>query len=525
MYGLDEAQAIEKIKQIETKIRDSILAETTTIRTKNTITIVSQYPIRHIQIVLRLYKSVSEILTGFDVDCSCVAYDGQQVWASPRALAAFMTQVNTIDLTRRSPSYENRLSKYSHRGFEVYWPTIDRNCIDPTIFERSFSRVQGLGRLLVLEKLPHPDDRDRYLAKRRAERGRPPLPWNTRFRHQLPGNVKDAQPDDIAEWVEEDEVSNYHTVTIPYGPKYYAKKIEKLLFTKDLLLNAEWNKPKDRETALHRHPAFFGSVDDVLHDCCGFCPKPVTDEDLAASEEESKIYISGNVTFLKDNPGRQAIGSFNPITSEDWTEMAYVGNTTRLGQAIVDLDLDAVKDWFSSPEVVDVNRRDHTGRTPLQLAVMCSTAEIVQCLIERGARLVSRLYNGMTALHLAAHRGQVQIVKDIMDRSDANEEAEAIKEDARKEARRAVHPVEPASKDEDDPEEAGSEDDSFDSDEDLEPDDERDEITEGSFVKLTDTTRPEDDDNDDEPDVYGKCPSPCNAASSFMMSRCVVLRR
>jgi hypothetical protein len=199
---------------------------------------VSEYPTRHVQIVLRLYKSVTEILTGFDVDCSAVAYDGKNVWASPRALSAFITQLNTIDLTRRSPSYENRLSKYSHRGFEVHWPALNRDRIDPTIFERSFGRVQGLARLLVLEKLPHPNDRDTYLAKRREERGRPPLPWNSRYRHQLPGNVKDAQPDDVAEWVDEDDVSNYHTFTVPYGPKYTAKRIEKLLFTKDLLLNA-----------------------------------------------------------------------------------------------------------------------------------------------------------------------------------------------------------------------------------------------------------------------------------------------
>jgi hypothetical protein len=126
LYDLTEEQAVEKIKQIEQRIRDSILTETTTIRTKNAITIASQYPTRHVQIVLRIYRSISEILTGFDVDCSCAAYDGSQVYASPRALAAYMTQVNTIDLTRRSPSYENRLSKYSRRGFEVYWPLLDR---------------------------------------------------------------------------------------------------------------------------------------------------------------------------------------------------------------------------------------------------------------------------------------------------------------------------------------------------------------------------------------------------------------
>lgn len=131
LYGLTEEQAIEKIKHIEDKIRNTILYETTTIRTKNTITIASQFPTRHVQIVLRIYHSITEILTGFDVDCSCAAYDGKQVYAAPRAIASYITQTNQIDLTRRSPSYENRLSKYSHRGFEVFWPQLDRSKIDP----------------------------------------------------------------------------------------------------------------------------------------------------------------------------------------------------------------------------------------------------------------------------------------------------------------------------------------------------------------------------------------------------------
>ena len=503
IYGLDEKQAIEKIKQIETKVRDSILQETTTIRTKNAITIASAYPTRHVQIVLRLYKSLSEILTGFDVDCSCVAYDGTMVWATPRAVSSYVTQINTIDLTRRSPSYENRLSKYSHRGFEVYWPELDRSRIDPTIFERSFSCVMGLARLLVLEKLPHPDDRDAYLVKRREERGRPPLPRNARSKHRLAGNIKDQQPDDVAEWLEEDAASNYHTFTVPYGPKYNAKKIEKLLFTKDLLLNAEWNQ-KDRETTLHRHPAFFGSVNDAIRDCCGFCPKPVTDDDLAIAEEENKIYISGDITFIKDDPGRQTIGSFHPITDDDWTEMAYVGNTQRLCQAIVDGDLEHVQGWCEQ-EGADVNVRDYTGRTPLQLAALCSTPEVVQCLIDHGARIVSRIADGFTALHIAAQRGNTPMIKALLEKSMANEEEEEQKAEIKKETRTAaaqsssVLAGQTSETQED--EDAVSQDLIGD-----EESDRSDQMTDASFVKvLADGSKtpnlPEDKDAD-EPDFY-----------------------
>lgn len=44
-----------------------------------------------------------------------------------------MRQANTVDVTRRSPSYEVRLAKYSIRGFEVKIPALRRADIDPTV--------------------------------------------------------------------------------------------------------------------------------------------------------------------------------------------------------------------------------------------------------------------------------------------------------------------------------------------------------------------------------------------------------
>lgn len=165
-----------------------------------------------------------KILTGFDIDAAGGAYNGKQVWVTPRALGSFITQINHIDLTRRSPSYENRLSKYSHRNFEVYWPDLDRSRIDPTIFERSFQRTLGLARLLVLERLPTSTLRDEYLNKRRQERGRPAA--NRYNPHQLFGNIKDSHEDEVADWVDETDVSNYHTFTVPYGQQYVEKQTQ-----------------------------------------------------------------------------------------------------------------------------------------------------------------------------------------------------------------------------------------------------------------------------------------------------------
>ncbi|CUS09476.1 unnamed protein product [Tuber aestivum] len=438
IHGIEDPQeAIEKMAAIESTVKDNLLWETTTVRTKNTITIVSQYPNRHIQIVLRLYKSVSQILTGFDVNCACVAYDGTRVLAVPRAIAAAMTQCNDIDLTRRSPSYENRLAKYSRRGFEVYCPFLDRSRIDPTIYERAFNRTVGLARLLVLEALPEPETRDAYVRQRKEEMGRPVDPYASLWMNKNRGDKKQGADEDLAEWNFED-ISNYEKFSIPYGPGYDAKKIERLFIKRDLLLNAEWNPqntPPHRTVHLHRHPVFLGAVRGVVVDCCGFCPEPLSDEEKKVQEQEDVMYIRGDLKFLKDDPGRQEIGSFYPLGPEDYTEMAYVGNTERFCQAIVKNDLEFVRSWCATEEgKAGINRRDFCGRTPLHLAVLNegTLVEIVQVLVDTGARLVARIQDGRTALHIAAGKGRIDIITALLKKSEENEHERDFRDENRR---------------------------------------------------------------------------------------------
>lgn len=66
---------------------------------------------------------------------------------------------------------------------------------------------------MVLEQLPKAEDRDSYLQKRRVERGRPPLSIYLLRRQgrELHGNIKEDWEDEVPEWQEEDQVSDYHT--------------------------------------------------------------------------------------------------------------------------------------------------------------------------------------------------------------------------------------------------------------------------------------------------------------------------
>lgn len=269
----------------------------------------SRFPTRHVQIILHLYGSISEILTGFDVDASCVAFDGARVLTTPRGLAAFVTQVNNVDLSRRSPSYEMRLAKYRLWGFEIYWPELERSRVNERIFYKPIDQVNGLARLLVLEWLFH-------IAPCKTQ------PWPHLETQGETTTIRD---------------SGYQAFRIPYGPKFDADKvsrffqglrwkltvghllqIENILRIADLSMNGR-AYGRMQPVSRHRHHAFWGALEDIIGDCCGVCPQNL--------DGAQGSFVSGPIAFVTDNPGRQRIGSFHPLTEDDWTDMAYAALT------------------------------------------------------------------------------------------------------------------------------------------------------------------------------------------------------
>ncbi|KIL59500.1 hypothetical protein M378DRAFT_200085 [Amanita muscaria Koide BX008] len=425
LWGLTPEQAEKKIVTIYEAVRDSVPWDVTCVRTKNTISIHSQYPYRSIQIVLRLYHSPAEVLAGFDIDAPCCAYDGMHVWANPRAIVATMRQCNTTDVTRRSPSYEVRLAKYAKRGFEVYVPSLVRMEIDPTIFERSIAKIEGLARLLVLEKLGDSDRRHAFLDSRRAHRGRPQASY-WRYRkatRKYKGDLKLDQMDQLE--MNDYDVGSLH---IPYGPGWDARRIDKLIYQTDLGMNSTFN-PKNKGRRLHRHPAFFGTVQECMEDCCENCPEPIDNAERELQiREGDENYIRGRIVFMQENPGRQIMtGSFKPIDIGEWGAQVYIGPTERFFTAIAANDRAAVGDMVKNG--TDVNRRDHVGRSPLHFAIMCSATDIACDLVDAGARMTARLVDGRTSLHLAVQQDQVSVVRKLLEKSAQNKEGAGTKDE------------------------------------------------------------------------------------------------
>ncbi|KAI1356633.1 ankyrin repeat protein [Xylaria sp. FL0043] len=241
-YGLDsEDEAIRRISEIEAVV------------------------------ILRLYKSVSKILTGFDVDCACVAFDGKQVYSNPRGVTAIATRTNTVDLSRRSPSYENRLWKYRNHYFEVFWDSLDRLRINIKFppFVYNLRRPQGLARLLFSEQL---------IEKREEE-------WRLRWRRNY-WKIRSLKKIDDKGEPSLSAPSGYATYNIPYTKLATAKSV------------------RDYVTRHAKEPCLFGTIQEVM---AGEKPG-----------EKRKVDLADKVTFIKDDPGRQMIGSFQPLSEDDW---------------------------------------------------------------------------------------------------------------------------------------------------------------------------------------------------------------
>ncbi|KAJ6579649.1 ankyrin repeat protein [Mycena vulgaris] len=376
------AGAEVKITKIYEAVRDSVPWDVTCVRTKHTVSIHSQYPYRSVQIVLRLYSSPAEILAGFDIDAPCCAYDGTRVYANPRAIVAMMRQCNTVDMTRRSPSYEVRLAKYSARAFEVYVPSLARTDIDPTIYERSI--------------LTTTDVRFAFLESRRTLRGRPnPLNrYNRRSKRKFKGDLKAEGLALGGLEMNDYDVASLH---IPYGPGWDARRIDKLVYQTDVDCIVI--------------PAFFGTIEECLEDCCEHCPAPIDEDERKLQAEEDEGYIRGRISFIQDDPGRQTLsGSFNPIDVGEWSAQVYIGPTERFFAAIAAHDRAGVARMLGEGQ--DVNRRDHVGRSAAALDVACD-------LIDAGARMTAR----------TPQYDLLPVVRKLLERSAVNAEQVAKGDD------------------------------------------------------------------------------------------------
>lgn len=82
-----------------------------------------------IQIILSVYKSISQIIHGFDLGACSVAFDGKDIYFTGLSKFAYETGFNIITIDRRSYTFEQRLLKYLTRGFSIIMPNFNLNIL------------------------------------------------------------------------------------------------------------------------------------------------------------------------------------------------------------------------------------------------------------------------------------------------------------------------------------------------------------------------------------------------------------
>jgi ankyrin repeat protein len=166
---------------------------------------------------------------------------------------------------------------------------------------------------------------------------------------------------------------------------------------------------------------------------------PLSNAAMYGNEEVVELLLSVvEQASAPSNPHFPGAHSWTPVAEASFH--AHEACLRLLLDAGVDLELKTADDWMtplhqavrrneSSPEVVRlllkhgsiIEAKDKKGFTPLALAVMHSTPEVVKALLNGGADTKTRFYagdkpeNGYSPLHLAVHHNQREVVEVLLD--------------------------------------------------------------------------------------------------------------
>ncbi|MCJ1277517.1 hypothetical protein MMC21_005330 [Puttea exsequens] len=129
LYGLTAAEANTKAEHVHDIWASNLPpgASKLVVKSPKTINLISDYPNRRIQIILKLLPTPTDILLNFDLDACAIGFDGTKVLMLPRCARAIETgySVFTMDLiwghhlSDRRGSQETRIIKYAERGFGI----------------------------------------------------------------------------------------------------------------------------------------------------------------------------------------------------------------------------------------------------------------------------------------------------------------------------------------------------------------------------------------------------------------------
>jgi hypothetical protein len=333
-----EANAV--LKRVYDTINRNV-GNITVLRTARAITLIGAYPFRHVQVILRLHKSPSEVLLGFDIDSCAVGFDGSRVLAAPRFRRALNKSYNLVNESRRSSTYEIRLRKYAKRGFRVLVPDLDKKRVSQAIFQKNPNNTTGLTKLLIYEYQDNtPLPAFSYAAT-----------WRRGFARSI---GKDQFTTDALEEFEalQGEESDYSEVFVPWGPTWNPNRVVRMLESKEKgnffnQIRQQREAKKFGATSAvasegprHKHLFITGGIDAAISGrnnsyWCRVCQQQQQQQSSFSIEKDaSDKFVDGPLTWIKEKAVYQDIdgrfrralftGAFNQ-SIESWEGESYGG--------------------------------------------------------------------------------------------------------------------------------------------------------------------------------------------------------
>ncbi|KAJ7128823.1 hypothetical protein C8R43DRAFT_1074699 [Mycena crocata] len=129
VYGLGPKAANAKLQHLFETFKANLPVGTPALVVRNakTVTFYASYPIRRVQVVLKLVRSPRAVLLNFDLDVCAMGWDGSELWMLPRAARALETgysvfTMNLIQghyLSERRATQEQRVFKYANKGYGI----------------------------------------------------------------------------------------------------------------------------------------------------------------------------------------------------------------------------------------------------------------------------------------------------------------------------------------------------------------------------------------------------------------------
>lgn len=390
IYGGNYDEIVHRIYDV---VMSNVNGHCEIVRTSTSISILFEYPYRHIHISLNHYNNILDILLNFEIDCCALLYDGENVFATERSKRSLTKRYNIVNHNLRTPIHEARLLKFATYGFCVMIPGLDRHLLDPEIHNKNPVELSGLSLLIYYEK---------KMMKKMTIQPENWIPKNQCFdnyckdsftfyrilEYELIGkskiNVEEFMPSNCLNIISKD----CNNIFLPWGPQWPISKIRKHLSYRQNICKRRLG-----------HNLYFSGWDNVFN------------EDVLLEN----VYLNGSRHFM---------GEVDELKNdEDWYRSAYVEeNSDRdfsywLCDAVYREDLEAVKKLIKKRKVMpsDMSFNGKFGKDPLSYSCLFGNYLIAELLIKKCVKLDVPDKNGLYPIHYATYSGNEKLVKMLID--------------------------------------------------------------------------------------------------------------